>query len=105
MMKAFAIPIVALCLAALPGTAPAASAVQLGCTVSGSPYANDVRIANTSGGTLPAGTRIKWTVASPHATGKVTLTDALGAGESVLLAGALIVGPAAGTPCSAVAIL
>jgi hypothetical protein len=104
-MKAIAISLVALTLAALPSAAPAGSAVQLGCKVSGSPYANDVRIANSTGAELPAGTRIKWAVESPHATGKVTLTDALASGDAVLLADALIVGPAAGTPCAAVAVL
>ena len=103
-MKSLVIAIAALGLVALPTAAPAA-AVHLGCTVKGAPYANDVRIANSSGDELAAGTRIKWSVTSPHAAGEVTLTAPLPVGEAVLLTGALIVGPAAGTPSAAVAIL
>jgi hypothetical protein len=60
---------VAIGIVALPSPARAA-ALQLGCTVNGS---GGVSIVNDSGVELPAGTKIKWTVASPHAAGKVTL--------------------------------
>jgi hypothetical protein len=78
-----------------------AAALQLGCTVNGS---GGVNIVNSSGGELPAGTRIKWTVASPHAAGKVTLAQPLAAGMVISLSDALIVAPPKGTPCSAVAL-
>jgi hypothetical protein len=88
---------------ALAGPA-AAAGIPLGCTVSGTPAANpnDVRIVNTTGGELAAGTRIKWEVAAPHAGGKITLPEALAPGESVSVVNALIVGPPSGTPCMAV---
>jgi hypothetical protein len=91
---------VAFALAALPSLANAA-ALQLGCTINGS---GGVNIANNSGVELPAGTKIKWTVASPHAAGKVTLDQPLASGMVISLSDALIVAPPKGTPCSAVAL-
>ena len=99
-MKSLLALSIAIGLIAIPSLA-SAEAVVLGCKVTG-PY--DVRIANTSGAELAAGIKIKWTVDQPHAAGKVTLDDPLAPGGSLALVGALIVGPKAGTPCSAVAL-
>lgn len=91
---------VAVVLVALPSLSKAA-ALQLGCTINGS---GGVSIVNDSGVVLPAGTKIKWTVASPHAAGRVTLPQALDPGMAISLSDALIVAPPKGTPCSAVAL-
>lgn len=99
-MRVFLALSIAVGFTALPPPANA-GALQLGCTVNGS---GGVTIVNDSGGELPAGTRIKWTVASPHAAGKVTLGQPLAAGMAISLSDALIVAPPKGTPCSAVAL-
>jgi hypothetical protein len=103
--KEFAVKVVPLLSVAIVLATPAppasAAALQLGCTVNGS---GGVTIVNDSGVEVPAGTKIKWTVASPHAAGKVTLGQPLAVGMAISLSDALIVAPPKGTPCTAVAL-
>jgi hypothetical protein len=75
----------------------------LKCVVKGTPseYPDDLRIRNAGLSTLPAGSEVKWKVASAGEAGYVTLSRALRPGATLRVNGALDDGVEAGTACSA----
>lgn len=74
---------------------------SFGCVVQGTPveFPDDIVITNKGPGTVPAGTKAKWTLANK--TGVVTLPE-LAKGKTFFVANAFPGGLAAGTPCTAV---
>lgn len=75
---------------------------SVGCTVAGTPseFPDDIAIRNT-GSTLPAGTKINWSVPNSGKSGTYTLSASLAAGKGLFVSGVLPGGVEAGNACVA----
>jgi hypothetical protein len=80
--------------------------LKLSCSVAGTPveFPDDIFIANTGTVAVPAGTKIRWHVASLGLDGVATLDRTLKTGKSIGLRGVLEGGAEIGTPCAIKAI-
>lgn len=73
--------------------------VMVSCSVSGAPP--EMRLTNLGSVTIPAGTRIKWRIASSGLSGAAVFTSSLPAGRTALLGNVLPRDVPAATACSA----
>jgi hypothetical protein len=76
---------------------------SLACRAQGTPseFPDDIVVINNGPGTVPSGSKIHWTMASPAHSGDYTLTAALAATKGTFIDGVLPGGVEAGKPCTA----
>ena len=74
-----------------------------GCAVAGTPseFPDDIMIVNKGLASMPAGTKVHWSVPSVGKQGNYTLAAALAPGKGVFLSGVLGGGVEAGKSCKA----
>jgi hypothetical protein len=80
--------------------------LKLSCIVAGTPteFPDDLFVANTGLVVVPAGTKVRWQIASLGLEGVATLQSALKPGKSIGIRGVLKGGAEIGTPCAITAI-
>lgn len=76
---------------------------SLTCRAQGTPaeFPDDIVVINNGPGTVPSGSKIHWTMASPAHSGDYTLTAALAPTKGTFIDGVLPGGVEAGKPCTA----
>lgn len=74
---------------------------KLTCVVRGTPveFPDDIAIINNGPGTVPAGTKVHWSMTAPAKQGDYTFTAPLAPNRLVTISGVLPGGMPAGMPC------